>query len=427
MTTSLHVPRPARKRGEAMRLTLAGLLTWSLAFIGAGAGISRLAGSEKIRGVTAPPAGEPAAQRPFDSGRALEGPWGELETQDIDLEQPLEYVAFEETTFKPPAWHFPGTSPSEARHLMAGCGMTGDQVESAMAGSRVVYDATGTVVTPGEELVLSLSREVRGCLYALLARWTENPLMRQPYHLSNPDYARRMAGAGVDEGSIRRLAALLYPRGGNTCFSDLELVLGHIDSEDVRLALLKELSHQTATLASLRLRPGCDIDKILGYWAGVPGVRAKDLRPLLESIRDTPGGGSLNLIYVLPPFARSRLFTFPMPDGAGETRGDCHWSALNFFNDPPDERLKDIEFASAFVRDTYYPIGRPSRCGDLVFLLDENGGVVHSAVFLADDLVFTKNGINFGQPWILMRLKRLLQVYTFSSEPKVVYYRRKQS
>jgi len=66
-------------------------------------------------------------------------------------------------------------------------------------------------------------------------------------------------------------------------------------------------------------------------------------------------------------------------------------------------------------------------CGDLIFLLDGKGAVIHSAVYIADDLVFTKNGINYAQPWILMRIKTLLGVYTCTAEPKVLYYRRKDS
>jgi hypothetical protein len=393
----------------------------------AGAGLARLVHSTRSSTGVEPAVVHALGSPAEEEVRVREGAWGELETLDIDLDQPLEYVAFEDTTFRVPVWRFPGTAPSEVRALMTGCGMSLSQVESALSGSRLAYDGTTTTVSPGDDLVMSLAREIRGCFYTLLARWPENSLMRHPYHLAEDDLEARMIRAGVDAEVVGLVRALEYQRGGNRLFSDLEVVLGHIPSEEGRLALLKALSRQTATLASLRLRPECDIDKVLGYWAGVPGVRAKDLRPLLESICNAPGGGSLNLVFLLPPFARSRLFTFPLPDGEGEARGDCHWSALNFFNDPPDVRLKDVEYASAVVREAYYPIGRPSRCGDLVFLLDEAGGVIHSAVFLADDLVFTKNGINFGQPWIIMRMKGLMRVYTFSREPKVVYYRRKES
>ena len=421
-------PFPRRaKRGAVSRLTWLALLLWSLFLLGAGAAVARLARPLPPSGVGGSAPSRAPGGRADALFRVSEGPWGELETTDIQLDQPMEYVAFEDSTPKATFWRFQGIPPAEARALMAGCGLSNDQIEAALAGSRVVYDGTTTVVTPGEELVLSLDPSVRERLYALLARWPENTTMRQPYHLAEGDFSSRLARSGVDAESIRRVGALLYRRGGNALFSDVELVLRHLPAVEDRLVFLKSLSLQTATLANLRLRPGCDIDKILGYWAGVPGVRAKDLRPLLESIRDAPDGGSLNIIYLLPPFARSRLYTFPMPAEEGDGRGDCHWSALNFHHDPPDDRLMDAAYASERVRADYYPIGRPSRCGDLVFLLDGSGGVIHSAVHLADDLVFTKNGINVGQPWILMRMSRLLKVYTFGSEPKVVFYRRRES
>ncbi|MFO1522715.1 MAG: hypothetical protein U1G05_11880 [Kiritimatiellia bacterium] len=156
-----------------------------------------------------------------------------------------------------------------------------------------------------------------------------------------------------------------------------------------------------------------------------PGRQIQGPRPLLESLQKVPGGGTISLLYLLPPFARERLYTFPLPGSPADAREDCHWSALNFFSDVPDDRLKDLAYASNYIQENFYRIGKPSMPGDLVFLQDAEGGVIHSAVFLADDLVFTKNGINIGQPWIIMRMSKLLAVYTFSTEPTVVYYRRR--
>jgi hypothetical protein len=62
-----------------------------------------------------------------------------------------------------------------------------------------------------------------------------------------------------------------------------------------------------------------------------------------------------------------------------------------------------------------------------VFLINQQGEVVHSAVYIADDLVFTKNGINFAQPWILMRIPNMRAVFSYVEEPRIVYYRRKDA
>ena len=48
--------------------------------------------------------------------------------------------------------------------------------------------------------------------------------------------------------------------------------------------------------------------------------------------------------------------------------------------------------------------------------------ITHSAVFLADDLVFTKNGQNYTMPWMIMRIADLRAMYPNSN---IVYIRRK--
>jgi hypothetical protein len=46
-------------------------------------------------------------------------------------------------------------------------------------------------------------------------------------------------------------------------------------------------------------------------------------------------------------------------------------------------------------------------------------------VYLADGIIFTKNGSNFAHPWMLMRLEDLLFMYNSSHPPKVMVYRNK--
>jgi hypothetical protein len=49
--------------------------------------------------------------------------------------------------------------------------------------------------------------------------------------------------------------------------------------------------------------------------------------------------------------------------------------------------------------------------GDLLLLSARNEAVVHAAVYVADDLVFTKNGESYTQPWILMRMADMIDTY----------------
>jgi hypothetical protein len=51
---------------------------------------------------------------------------------------------------------------------------------------------------------------------------------------------------------------------------------------------------------------------------------------------------------------------------------------------------------------------------------DRNEGK-HSAVYLADDLAFTKYGNNRAQPWMIVRIPDMLAQY---SNLKPIYYRK---
>jgi len=151
----------------------------------------------------------------------------------------------------------------------------------------------------------------------------------------------------------------------------------------------------------------------------------KDARPFLESLQRLPGGGSANLVFLLPQFARSRLYTFPAPPKPGDTPMDCHWSTMNFFNDPPDNRFCNPDFTVQYLKTNYYAIARPSLYGDLVLVFNDQGNAIHSAVYLADDIVFTKNGNNYAQPWTLLHMKDLAADYSPDGNIKLAFYRNK--
>ena len=354
-------------------------------------------------------------------------PWGELITLDIDLEQPEEYVSFETTTDRITTWSFTNCTLNQTREILVNSGMSTGLIETTLAAKNVEDTPKATLVRPGDEVVIALPKEVRAKLYSILAQWPENRYMANPYHLPSGDFSAVLTNKDVLPAALEVLKKLTYLKAGKRVFSDPEVVLHQLATAEGRLHLMKMLTYQTAVLARLRLRPNSDVDKLLGYWGAMPGVRSKDLRPLLDSVRRTEEGGTISLLYFLPPFARERLYTFPLPTEAGDVKMDCHWSAMNFFNDVPDPRFQDNAYASNYIKENCYQIGKPSMVGDLVFLLNSKSEVIHSAVYIADDLVFTKNGINFAQPWILMRIPNMCEVFTSGEEPKVAYYRRKDS
>ena len=137
-------------------------------------------------------------------------------------------------------------------------------------------------------------------------------------------------------------------------------------------------------------------------------------------------------IGLLPPLPASLLYTFPTPDnplkGPVATR-DWHWTSLNFFREPPDDRYSDPAYASRLTLD-YRPVPSDPRFGDVVTFSKPNGDILHSAVFIADGIVFTKNAYTPLHPWILSTLADLQEEYSFQMPPgqnlKVADHRNKE-
>ena len=254
----------------------------------------------------------------------------------------------------------------------------------------------------------------------------ENTYINSPSYIPDGDVEGYFEDSSVEPDTISLIKKLVYTRGSYQYFSDVELVMCRIRSSEKRIAFFKALSRQSAVMARLKVRPDSDIDKVVTYWGSVPGVRIKDLRPLLESQRRLPEGGTISMLYLLPPFARERLYTSPLPSKSGDPSMDCHWTTLNFFREVPDDRFGDDVYTSAYIQANYYRIAKPGLYGDLVLVMNQAGQAIHSAVYLADDIVFTKNGSNYAQPWVLMRMKNLIGMYyahVNSDAPRIAIYR----
>jgi len=82
-------------------------------------------------------------------------------------------------------------------------------------------------------------------------------------------------------------------------------------------------------------------------------------------------------------------------------------------------------YTVSYLKTNCYPIAKATAYGDIVLFLDDSGNAIHSAIYLADDIVFTKNGNNFAQPWMLMRLKDLSARYELDSPARLLVYRQK--
>jgi len=406
------------------RFSLPGLIGFSLALIV----VTSLLTWFIVRASLAASHASSASMSLDDAPRPAKVPqWGELMERDILLDRPDEYVAFELDQSRRMEWVFTGKTPAQVRATMQLCGLPETLIDHALSPDLASAVDGDLLIKPDAKLLESLSPAAREQLYGELANDPKNFYMAEPFSFSTQKFFALLQAGDLAPKTVAIIERLSYPRGERTYFSDIGFLLGQLSDDTERLKVLKTLSRIPAVLVRLRVRPDSDIDKLVSYWASAPGVRTKDVRPLLESVQRLEGGGTIGISFLLPPFARERLYTFPRSTRAGEAEVDCHWSAMNFFNKTPDDRFLDLAYTSSYIEQNYYPIAAATAYGDLVFVLDAKGGVIHSAVHIAGDLVFTKNGKSFGQPWLLMHLSDLISLYSSGPPSKIMYYRSNNS
>jgi hypothetical protein len=403
--------------GVVLHINLLGAIVFSLALVMAAAmvtyAVSKPAHAKLLNGRDVDSTIGPAPGQT--------SPWGELVVRDIKLKPPEEYLAFELQHITPPAWNFDGTSVDHVREVMLSSGLTEEQVSGALTSAKSCNGAT--MVSPDNNLVLSLSPQTRAKLYHELGRNNGNEHMRFPFCYSKGEFEEAFAAEKISPTTTALVKKLLYARGGLQCFSDYELVLLQIKEKPEQMRLLSVLSSESAVMAGVRIRPDTDIEKLLGYWVWPGGIRIKDVQPLLESLKSVPDG-RVGLVYLLPQFARQRLYTFPMPSRPGDPAMDCHWSTMNFFNEVPDDHFTNPAYTVKYLETNYYQIAAPTKYGDIILFLDGNSNnAIHSAVYLADDLVFTKNGNNMAQPWMIMHLRDLTTKYESDGPGRMLVYR----
>lgn len=396
---------------NAFRFSLTGLLLFSLVLIaGTGLATSRLfAFKSKPYSFAKSDIPDPDEQDP--NMFTHKGPWGELLMQNIKLERPAEYISLEVKDPGPETWNFSGMTLDQVKALFTANGLAPADVAAQLTPDRISSLGNALVFTPDENFLLSLKPEIRQRLYGALYGLGVGTYFDYPFIFPKDSVETIYSDERLNPEDVVLLKRLVYPAANSVRLTDYNLLLRKIPTPERRTMMAKVLSLQPAVLARLCVRPDSDIDKIAAYWGGMDNVRFTDMRPLLEALKGLPHGGTVSLMYFLPPFARTRLYTYPLPSQPGDPTMDCHWSTFNFSSVQPDNRFNDPKFAVDYIRKNFYRIDAPSIYGDILLYVNDKNEIKHSAVFLADDLAFTKYGDNYRQPWMIVRLADMQTMY----------------
>lgn len=353
------------------------------------------------------------------------GPWGDLEVLRIVTEPPESCVVsyLSHTNI---SWVFAGYTPERLGALFDSAGLTPDQKRTFMDAARWDSSGGGCILEPGNDLVMALSPTSRAIIYGCLSLDLSNNLQNEPFRFRADLADEWLENSGLPSAVIDRVRNLTYHRGITILFSDLPLVLPMLETDVDRIKLLKVLSRQSTLLVSVRVTPETDIDALEAYWGKKEG-RAKEIRPLLESLSKIPGGQKLDIVHLLPRFARKRLYVYASASGgdSGEAVYDCHWSTMNFWNDPPDNRFGDLNYVTQVIESEYEPVLDDFRFGDIILFMKSDTQAIHSAVYLADGILYTKNGPTQKSPWIMMKMETLTSYYETNVDLKIRGYRKK--
>jgi len=85
-----------------------------------------------------------------------------------------------------------------------------------------------------------------------------------------------------------------------------------------------------------------------------------------------------------------------------------------------------VHYALKHLKEGYYVIQDGYQLGDIVAFSDADGNLFHVTVFLADNLVFGKNGSSYLAPWSILPMARLKGHYVENADNwQVTVHRRK--
>ncbi len=359
--------------------------------------------------------------------KARAGKWGELTLVPIVIAPPMELVFIDWGFNHRPTWYFPGANADMVGQLLQWAGISAADIARMRTQLQPEPQIQGLVLSPDPDWVRTLSPEVRARLYHRLAKSKLNvdQTLAFRYRGSSPD---EWFGSSTISPQTRQLIEPLIYRDGNyMLFSDIELVRERIGSDDEMRRLGKALFQQPTVIARLAIDRMANLDTLIEYWGR--GGRRTEIRPLLESVA---GGGSdrfIDVFHLLPPFARDRLYCYPELSAMELDRPaivNCLWTSLNFFLPKPDDRFLNDAVALKTLKEDYFIVEADFELGDIVAFLDEQGNLFHAAVYIADDILFSKNGISAMTPWTLMSIEDVKGYYRWLSEnPRMLVHRRK--
>jgi len=359
--------------------------------------------------------------------RSKPGPWGPLDYFPVFLEAPGNLIDQFPMPNSRPRWVFPLGQLAELPALFQKAGLDQAFITDLMSPTTFVKDAEMVYLFPPLPMLEAMTPAQRQVIYAELRRYPINEFHADPVLVISGDVDEWFRTATLRPELIAKFKQFTYRRGEVLAFSDLPALISYAHDEAEAKSMMKAITRTRGLMVKLFLDEHTDLSAIMTYWNGGLDVRRKDPVPLLQSIIDVEGTNRIDVVHMLPALPRKLLMTYPdISMGKDGILPDCHWTSLNFFNYDAQPYLLDSRLATSAVLERFNPVEAPYKYGDILFFLDaKNGDAFHSCVYIADDIVFTKNGRNVLSPWIFMKLDEVKKIYLFDDNGRIQGFRPK--
>ena len=349
------------------------------------------------------------------------GEWGNLEYEQIVLE-PDENILDGERLSKPTRWFFKNYSLSQLNSLFQIAGIPGTDLNAISQGP-VSTHADGISFYPRREFLLKLTPESRGKIYAALVADSDASRYFDVFLFENDYLDLTLEQTTLSPVTLKLFRSLLYKRNNLSAFSDAPLVLETLHDAPTKAAFLKMLVRRPALSVRLKLNDGGKGNVVSDYWS-IHG-RSKELLSAIQQAVSNQAT-SIDITELLPQWVQKRLNTFPASGDKLDVVRNCHWTSLNFFNDQPNDGYLFIDEVEKELTSNYGKVNSAPQLGDVVLFRNSSHNIVHSAAFIADNVVLTKNGEGTAQPWCLMKVTDVIDLYTALMGPMSVKIYRKR-
>jgi hypothetical protein len=370
--------------------------------------------------------------RPLPNGAisCKPGPWGELTYIPFSISAPEELLPIRAIQATGTRWFFKGYAADSFVTLLQGTSLTPDQQHELLGPSVFGVRSDGIELTPTADMVFSLPQDAREKMYRILAQSDENGdvVNFMPRNALDEWFAT----SGVSPEAVALFKKLCFQRGDYVMFSGVAAMLSRMPSYEEKLHFLKSLTRQQTMLLRLHITPQTDAAALAKYW-GI-GCWHTDVGTILQSLTAISTGTWVNVMMVLPPQPAAEIYDYPRiadnPLEGPSVNRDCAWTSLNFFRDVPDPNFGTMSGVLKELKDNYLPVPDAPRYGDVVLFARPDGFIVHAAIYIADDICFTKNGSTLMHPWMLSTTSDIIQQFAFQLDPNqkltIKYFRNKE-